>query len=132
MLAETRAGAERQSLITAADKALGEYRARAHQLGSNDESIAVLEAYFAALDGNRDAALKAARKVDVAKDDDIEDLYLVVVGLEAGGDHKAAEAVRQKMQTLRGVHISRPIMLRWLEHDAMSPRDKTFTPWHPR
>jgi hypothetical protein len=29
------------------------------------------------------------------------------------------------------VHLSRPIMLRWLDHDAKAPGDKAFTPWHP-
>jgi len=131
MLAETRAGAAKQALIHDAEAALDDYRARARKLGTNEDSIAVLEAYFAALDGKRDVALRAARRVDPAKDDDIEDLYLVVVGLEAGGDHAAAEKVRQKIRQPGSVHISRPIMLRWLEHDAKVPRDKTFTPWHP-
>jgi hypothetical protein len=53
-------------------------------------SVAVLDAYFAALDGRRDAALAAAKRVAPAKDDDAEDLYLVAVGLEAGGDHARA------------------------------------------
>jgi hypothetical protein len=28
-----------------------------------------------------------------------------------------------------GVHLARPIMLRWLEHDAKKPRGRTFSPW---
>jgi hypothetical protein len=131
MLAETRTGSIRQALIRYAEASLDDYRARARQLGSNEDSIACLEAYFAALDGKRNAALRAAKKVDPAKDDDIEDLYLVVVGLEAGGDHVAAESVRQRMRHPGSVHLSRPIMLRWLDHDAKTPRDRTFTPWHP-
>ena len=131
MLAETRSGSVRQALVQYAQAALDDYRTRARQLGTNEDSIAVLEAYFAALDGKRDAALRAAKKVDLAKDDDIEDLYLVVVGLESGGDHAGAEAVRQKMRQPGSVHLSRPIMLRWIDHDAKSPRDKVFTPWHP-
>ena len=131
MLAQTRTGPARQALIHDAEAAFDDYRARARQLGTNEDSIAVLEAYFAALDGKRDAALRAARKVDPAKDGDIEDLYLVVIGLEAGGDHAAAERVRQKIRQPGSLHISRPVMLRWLEHDATLPRDKTFTPWHP-
>jgi hypothetical protein len=131
MLAESRAGAARQTLLRGAEAALSDYRTRARQLGTNEDSVAVLEAYFAALDGKREAALRAAKKVDPAKDDDLEDLYLVVVGLEAGGDHAAAERVRQRMRQRGEVHLSRPIMLRWLEHDTKVPRDKTFTPWHP-
>jgi hypothetical protein len=108
MLAETRTGSIRQALIRYAEASLDDYRARARQLGSNEETIAVLEAYFAALDGKRDAALRAAKKVDPAKDDDIEDLYLLVVGLEAGGDHVAAESVRQKMRQPGSVHLFPP------------------------
>jgi hypothetical protein len=131
MLAETRKGADRQKLIRDAQTSLDDYRTRARQLGTNEDSIAVLEAYFAALDGKREAALHAAKKVDPSKDDDGEDLYLVVIGLEVGGDHAAAEAVRRKIREPGGVHLSRPILLRWLDQDAKVPRDKTFTPWHP-
>jgi hypothetical protein len=131
MLAETRSGAARQSFLRDAQASLNDYRARAHQLGTNDDSIAVLEAYFAALDGNREAALEAARKIDPAKDDDLEDLYLVVVGLEVGGDHAAAERVRKRMRQPADVHLSRAIMLRWLDLDTKAPQAKAFTPWHP-
>jgi hypothetical protein len=131
MLAETRAGSVRQALVRYAESALDDYRDRARQLGSNDDSIAVLEAYFAALDGRRGDALRAAKSVDPAKDDDLEDLYLVVIGLEAGGDHAAAEALRQRMRQPGGVYLARPIMLRWVDHDAKAPNDRTFTPWHP-
>jgi hypothetical protein len=130
MLAETRKGSsDRPALIQKAEASLDDYRKRARELGTNEDSIAVLEAYFAALDGKRDAALRAAKRVNLAKDGDIEDLYLVVVGLEAGGDHAAAEGVRKRMRQPASVDLARPIMLRWLDHDAK--RDKTFTPWHP-
>ncbi len=130
MLAESRKGSVKQGLVQYAEAALDDYRRRARELGSNDESIAVLEAYFAALDGKREAAKEAAAKVDPAKDDDIEDLYLVVVGLTAGGDSANALAVRRAMHKPGGVHLARPIMLRWLEHDAKPRRDGVFTPWH--
>jgi hypothetical protein len=75
--------------------------------------------------------LQAAKRVDPAKDDDLEDLYLVVIGLETGGDRTAAEAVRKVMRQPGGAYLARPIMLRWLDHDAKTPHDQTFTPWHP-
>ena len=131
MLAQTRAGAERQALIRDAEAALGDYRTRARQLHTNEDSIAVLEAYFAALDGKGDAALRAAKRVDPVEDGDLEDLYLVVVGLEAGGDHARAEAVRKLMRQPGDVHISRAVMLRWLDSDAKASGEKVFTPWHP-
>ena len=125
MLAESRTGSVKQALVQYAEAALADYRTRGFP-----ESIAVLEAYFAALDGKKDAALAAAKRVDPAKDDDIEDLYLVVVGLEAGGDHAAAEAVRRVMRQPGQARTSRAIMLRWLDLDAKPPRAGGFTPWH--
>lgn len=122
MLAESRAGSVKRALVAYARAALDEYRTRGFP-----DSVAILDAYFAALDGKRGAALDAARRVDPAKDDDVEDLYLVVVGLEAGGDHAAAEAVRRVMRRAGGARISRAIMLRWLDLDAKS---RGFTPWH--
>jgi len=125
MLAESRTGSAKQALVQYAQAALDEYQASGFP-----DSVAVLEAYFAALDGKREVALAAAKRVDPTKDDDVEDLYLVVVGLEAGGDHKAAEDVRRVMRRSEGVHIARAIMLRWLDLDAKGPRARGFTPWH--
>jgi hypothetical protein len=122
MLAESRTGTAKQGLVQYAQAALDEYRVKGFP-----DSVAILDAYFAALDGRRDAALAAARRVDPAKDDDVEDLYLVVVGLEAGGDHAGAEAVRRLMRRPGGSHIARAIMLHWLDLDA---KGRGFTPWH--
>jgi hypothetical protein len=125
MLAESRSGSAKAGLVQYARAALEEYIAR----GGYPEAIAVLEAYFAALDGKREAALAAAKRVDPAKDEDLEDLYLVVVGLEAGGDRPAAEAVRKVMRQPGRASLPRAIMLRWLELDAKTPR-RGFTPFH--
>ena len=122
MLAESRQGSTKQALVAYAQAALDDYRTKGFP-----ESIAILDAYFAALDGKKDAALAAAKRVDPAKDDDVEDLYLVVVGLEAGGDHAAAEAARRVTRAPGGVHVARAIMLRWLDLDS---KGKGFTPWH--
>jgi len=128
MLAESRAGSAKQALVQYAQAALDEYRTKGFP-----DSVAILDAYFAALDNRHDAALAAARKVDAAKNGDIEDLYLVVVGLEAGGDHAGAEAVRRLMRRPQGgVRIARAIMLRWLELDAKPPAARGFTPWNAR
>jgi hypothetical protein len=126
MLAESRTGSVKQALLLYARAALDDYR----PIGF-PESVAVLEAYFAALDGDSAAALAAAKRVDPAKDDDVEDLYLVVVGLEAGGDHAAAEEVRRIMRSSQGVYLARPIMLHWLDVDA-NPRTRESSPWHAR
>lgn len=131
MLAETRKGTARQALLGYAQAALEDYRARAHQLGDYQDSVAILDAYFAALAGDGAAALRAAKQVDPAKDDDVEDLYLVFIGLDAGGDRAGAQAVARRMRAAPGPHISRSIMLSWLDHDARWPADRTFTPRHP-
>jgi hypothetical protein len=125
MLAESRKGAAKDALVQYARAALDDYRTRGFP-----DSIAVLEAYFAALDGRSADALAAARRVDLANDDDVEDLYLVVVGLEGGGDHAGAEAVRAIMRAPSPPRISRAIMLRWLDIDAKWPTGGGFTPWH--
>ena len=125
MLAESRTGSAKQALIQYARAALDDYRVRGFP-----DSVAVLDAYFAALDGKGDVALAAAKRVDPKKDDDVEDLYLVVVGLEAGGDHAAAENVRNVMRRQGGARISRAVMLRWLDLDSKAPRAGGFTPWH--
>jgi hypothetical protein len=124
MLAESRTGSAKQALVEYAQAALDDYR----PIGFPD-SIAILDAYFAALDGRREAALAAARKVDPTKNDDVEDLYLVVVGLEAGGDHAGAEAVRRVMRRPSGVHIAHAIMLRWIDLDTKPAKARGFTPW---
>jgi hypothetical protein len=122
MLAESRTGSAKQALIQYAQAALDDYRPHGFA-----DSVAILDAYFAALDGKRDAALAAAKRVDPEKNDDVEDLYLVVVGLEVGGDHAAAENVRRVMRRPSGPHIAQAIMLRWLDLDA---KGHGFTPWH--
>lgn len=127
MLAESRTGSVKQALVHYAQAALDDYRPHGFP-----ESIAILEAYFAALDGRPEAALAAAKRVDPVRDDDIEDLYLVTVGLEAGGDHAAAEAVRRQMRRPGPPSMARAIMLRWLDLDAKATPDRGFSPWHAK
>lgn len=126
MLAESRTGTAKTALVDYAQAALAEYRTNGYP-----EAIAVLEAYFAALDGKKEDAVAAAKKIDPQKDDDVEDLYLVVVGLEAGGDKASAEAVRHVMRQPGPPSVARTIMLRWLDLDQ-KPRAGAFTPWHAK
>jgi hypothetical protein len=53
MLAESRTGSVKQALVAHAQAALDEYRPKGFP-----ESVAVLDAYFAALDGRREAAIR--------------------------------------------------------------------------
>ncbi len=125
MLAESRTGSAKEALVAYARASLDEYRTRGFP-----DSVAVLDAYFAALDGRPEAALAAARRVDLEKDDDIEDLYLVVVGLSAGGDAAGAEAVRKAMRRDSEPRISSAVMLRWVDLDAKGTAG--FTPFHAK
>jgi tetratricopeptide (TPR) repeat protein len=122
MLAEARTGTTKAALVAYAQAALDDYRTRGFA-----NSIAVLEAYFAALDGKRDAALAAAKRVDLTKDDDMEDLYLVAVALDVGGDHSAAQSIRQSIRNGPPLRMSRAIMTRWIDLDA---KGGGFTPLH--
>lgn len=124
MLAESRTGSTKTALVQYAEAALADYRTKGFP-----DSITILDAYFAALDGRAEAALAAAKKVDPARNDDVEDLYLVVVGLEAGGDRAGADAVRARMRATKPGGLARAIMLRWLDLDA---KRTGFTPWHAR
>jgi hypothetical protein len=35
------------------------------------------------------------------------------------------------MRRTGSIYLARPIMLRWLDHDAKASHDRVFTPWHP-
>ena len=126
MLAESRTGTAKEALIQYATASLADYRTTGYP-----DAIAILEAYFAALDGRREDALAAARRVDATKNDDIADLYLVVIGLEAGGDHAGGDRVRALMRRPRPPSTARAVMLRWLDLDAQ-PASTAFTPWHAK
>ena len=130
MIAQTRAGAERQALIGYAERARRDYIAVAAPLHTLGDSIAVLDAYFAFCDGARDAMRAAAQRVH-ADDDDIEDLYLVQLALDAGGAHDAAAAVRQRMAALDEATALTPVFLAWLQADAATAPPFRFSPRHP-
>ena len=125
MLAESRAGSAREALVQYARAALDEYRAR----GGFPDSVAVLEAYFAALDGKRDEALAAARRVDSAKDDDSRRPLPRRRGPRGGRGPHGRRGGAPRDAPAGGVHLARAIMLRWLELDAKAPRAHGFTPW---
>ena len=55
-----------------------------------------------------------------------------VVGLAAGGDRAAADAVRQVIRKPGSVYLGHPIRKRWVDHDANGAKDPAFTPWHTR
>ncbi|MCE9577627.1 MAG: hypothetical protein K8W52_31040 [Deltaproteobacteria bacterium] len=129
MAAETHRSATRDTFVRYAERARQDYVAVAQPHGGLADSIAVLDAYFAFCDGDRAAMLSAARRVNVSADDDAEDLYLVQLALDGGGDADGAGRVRERMRALPAGNLIAPIFATWMATDhAEAPR---FSPGHP-
>lgn len=127
MLAEQQREPRRATTLRYAEAAREAYRKAAPQPDYRD-AVAVLDGYFAALAGDRTAALAAAQRVDIEENGDLEDLYLAAVAFEAGGDRVAAKKVRDKIATVDTVYIGAAIMRDFIQRDAAGGR---FTPRHP-
>lgn len=128
MYAQQVTGNRRESALAYAEEARQAYATLAHPLGEYEDSIAVLEAFFAMHDGDLPRARAAAKKVDIAKNDDVEDLYLVYSALDAAGDKPAAAAVRERIFGVTYVAFVVPVVRTWIEHDAEVPPRH----WSPR
>ena len=129
MMAERRTGAGREAMLGYANKALEAYTEIARPLPLYQDSIAVLDGLFAALDGNAEGALAAANRVNVEENGDLEDLFLAALAFHAGGDLASAEAVRARIEQSEAVYIAKPIMLEWLRR--IETGDGRFSPLHP-
>jgi hypothetical protein len=129
------AGFFHEGALAASRRAREEFRALSRSIvGAGDPSVAVLDAYFAVHDGDRAAALAAARSVDITADDDIEDLYLVQMGLDFGGDAAGAATVRARIAKLDEASVAVPIMALFIARDldAAAGKPALWTPRHPR
>jgi hypothetical protein len=133
MIAQTRTGPEREALIGYAESARQQYMALAAPIDGLADSIAVLEAYFAFCDGVRSRMQEAAQRVNLAKDDDIEDLYLLQLALDGAGDTEAAAGVRNRMAVQASATVLVPVFLAWMRSDqaAADGRPPRFSPKHP-
>jgi hypothetical protein len=121
MLAETQDGSRRRATLGYAEAARAAYAelARPHRFLA--DSVAVLDGFFAVLDGRREDALAAARRVQIESNGDLEDLYLTAVAFAAAGDLASARRVHDKIRAAP-VYLARPIMLGWLERaDGFAP-----------
>jgi len=126
MYAEQLTGTQRDGALLAAEQARKDYVAA----GGYPDSTAVLDALFAMYDRRWDDVRAAVRRVDVAKDDDEEDLYLLFSALDATGDHEAAAAIRRRIEQnppYWGVWRA------WLKSDTdgAPPSAKRFSPRYP-
>jgi hypothetical protein len=95
--ADTLQGPARDTAILYARRARDEFATLARSSKMSLPSIAVLDAQFAVLDGDRERALAAARTLDLATLDP-QDLYIVSLALDVGGDHEAAADARHRIE----------------------------------
>ena len=79
--------------------------------------MAVLAAFFAARAGDAKGAQTAAKRVDVEKDGDLQDLYVLALAYDVAGDHARAEALRSKIREARE-YLMKPLIVRQMEDDA--------------
>lgn len=133
MEAQTISGGEREAFLRYAEGARQDYVALAAPLKTLGDSIAVLDAYFAFCDGDRAAMLSAARRVHVREDDDAEDLYLVQLAFDGGGDAASAAAVRERMRAIDSANVITPIYFGWMRSDDAAAQGALprFSPKYP-
>lgn len=81
------------------------------------DGLAVLDAYFALRQGRGKEALERVAKVERSPNGDLQDQYIVALALEAGGDKKAAEALRQIIRTSKNVYPMKAVIVRQLAID---------------
>jgi hypothetical protein len=98
-----------------ADAARKQYETLA-RLPDNADGVAVLEAFFAVVDRDGKRALLEARKVDAAKDDDLQDLYVLQLAHDAGGDEAGAEKIRALIRK-GNEYPMKPVILQRMEWD---------------
>jgi hypothetical protein len=130
MHAQQVSGSRKTAALAYAEGARQEYAALARPLGGYEDSIAVLEAFFAMHDGDMPRATAAAKRVDVAKNDDVEDLYLVYSALDAAGDREAAASAKKQIDAASHVAFVVPIIRTWIQHDG-EPGPKRWSPRFP-
>jgi hypothetical protein len=109
-------GAARAKAMAEADRDRGVYDALAKQADDHD-GMAVLAAFFAWAHGDGRAAAAAARKVDLAHDDDLQDLYVIALALDAAADHEGADRVRARVCSGRD-YLMKPIVVRAMRDDG--------------
>jgi len=99
-----------------ADAAFAEYEALAKARDDHD-GLAVLTAFFAARRHHGVDAMAAAKRVDVDHDSDLQDLYVIALAFDEGGDHEIARAVRARI--CRGnEYLMKPLILEQLRREG--------------
>jgi hypothetical protein len=85
---------------------------------ADDDGMAVLEAFFALRASDGRAALAAAKRVNVEQDSDLQDLYVLGMALDAGGDHGAARFARERICSGKD-DLMKPLILLQLAQEGV-------------
>jgi len=81
------------------------------------DAAAVLDAFFLTAAGKGKEAAEAARHVDIEKDEDLQDLYVVARAFDVNGDHVAADALVARI-CAGHTHLMKPLILMRLARDG--------------
>ncbi len=90
------------------------YRKLAH-LQDEHDALSVLDSFFAYTAHDGRAARKAAVTVDLDHDGDVQDLYIIALAVEAGGDAKSAHAICERIAQANEYPM-KPLVLDKLNH----------------
>lgn len=115
-IANAAAPENHSTLYSKADDARNEYQELA--LAENDhDGMAVLEAFFAVRKNDGNHAKMAAKRVDVEKDSDLQDLYVISLAMDLGGDSAGAQNVRARICS-GPVYLMKPLIVRQLAREG--------------
>lgn len=101
-----------------ADRAFTAYETLA-KARSDKDGLAVLTAFFAARRHEPKEAADAAKLVDVAKDSDLQDLYVIALAFDASGDRDRARVVRGRI-CKGNDYLMKPLILAQLGREGFS------------
>jgi hypothetical protein len=115
-IASAAAPENHDALYSKADDARNEYQELA--LAEDDhDGMAVLEAFFAVRKNDGNHAKMAAKRVDVEKDSDLQDLYVIALAMDLGGDSAGAQNVRARICS-GPVYLMKPLIVRQLAKEG--------------
>lgn len=106
----------KKTMLASADAARADYDALAKEAGDRD-GAAVLAAFFAVRKGDAKGALAAAKAVDVERDSDVQDLYVLATAFELGGDAKTAASIRARVCGAKS-YLMKPLIVRALSREG--------------
>jgi hypothetical protein len=106
----------RAQLLVVAEHAKADYDTLA-TLNHDTDGMAVLDAFFLTNAGKGKEAAEAARRVDVDRDEDLQDLYVISRALDAHGEHAAADAVVARI-CAGNLYLMKPLILAQLAREG--------------